>query len=153
MKCHANGCMAWTIKAIGVQIIEAFESWVWRKMKWQDLVKNEEVLRLVEEEGSMVNTILKRQRQWVGHLLRRNSSLTEVLEGRCLGRKAKETIEDQGRNLDNLLNGNTYAKVKREAQDRARWKEESSRLSRKPANRQTTTTTTNNNNNLYCIGT
>ena len=60
------GCKTWTIKAIDVQKFEAVEIWVRRKMtnnKWQDHVKNEE-LRLVEE-CSMVNTILKRQRQWV----------------------------------------------------------------------------------------
>ena len=53
----------------------------------------------------MVNTILKRQRQWVGHLLRRNSLLTEVLEGRCRGKKAKG--RPRQKLLDNLLNGKT----------------------------------------------
>ena len=54
------------INAIDVKKFEAVEIWVRRKMtnnKWQDHVKNLE-LRLVEE-CSMVNTILKRQRQWV----------------------------------------------------------------------------------------
>ena len=134
------GCETWTIKAIDVQKIEAFEMWIWRKMKnikWQDHITNEEVLRLVEEERSMIKTILLRQRQWIGHVLRRNSLLTEVLEGRCKGKKAKGRPRQQL--LDNLLSDKTYEKVKREAQDRAKWKEESSRLSRKPANRQTTT--------------
>ena len=84
--------------------------------------KNEEVLRLVEEESSMVNTILKRQRQWVGHLLRRNSLLTEVFEGRCKEKKQKGRPRQKF--LDNLLNGETDEKVKREAQDWAKWKEE-----------------------------
>ena len=60
------GCETWTIKAIDVQKFETVEIWVRRKMtnnKWQDHVKNEE-LRLVKE-CSMVNAILKRQRQWV----------------------------------------------------------------------------------------
>ena len=35
--------------------------------------KTEEVLRLVKEERSLINTILKRQRQWVGRLLRGSS--------------------------------------------------------------------------------
>ena len=54
-----------------------------KNIKRQDHLKNEEVLRLVEEERRMVNTKLKRQRQWVRHLLGKNSLLTEVLEGRC----------------------------------------------------------------------
>ena len=40
--------------------------------------------------------------------------------------------------LDNLLNDTTYEKVKKKAQDRAKWKEESSRLNRKSAYMQTT---------------
>ena len=51
------GCVTWTVKEIGVHKIEAFEMWVWRKIsngnemkniKWQDHVKIEKVLRLVE---------------------------------------------------------------------------------------------------------
>ena len=44
----------------------------------------------------MVNSILKRQRQLIGHLLRINSLLTEVLKGRRKGkngqRKTKSAI-------------------------------------------------------------
>ena len=66
----------------------------------------------------MVNAILKRQMQWVGHLLRRNSLLTEVLEGRFKGKTA--TGRPWQKLLDNLLNNKTYEKVKREAQDQAK---------------------------------
>ena len=108
-----------------------------KNITWQDHVKNEDILCLVEVERSMVNTIFKRKRQWVGHLLRRNSLLTEVLEGRCKGKKAKGRQRQKLIESDSLLNGKTYDKVK-ETQDRAKWKKERSRLNRKPANRQTT---------------
>ena len=62
----------------------------------QDYGKSEEVLGLVQDERSMVNTIHKRQSYWVGHLLRRNSLLTEILEEKCKGKKRKE---DQGKNF------------------------------------------------------
>ena len=55
-------------------------------------------------------------------------------------KKGKKPKKDQLRQkvLDNLFNAKTYDKVKREMQDRIKWKEESNRLNRKPANRQTT---------------
>ena len=99
------GCKTWTIKAIYVQKSKHL-SVVWKKMKnikWLDHVKKEKVLRLIEEERSMVNTILKRQRQWLGHLLKRNSLFTKVLERRCKREKAKGRHMQQL--LDNLLNG------------------------------------------------
>ena len=58
-----------------------------KNIKWHDHVKNKEILRLDEEKCSMVNTILKRQRQWAGYLLRKYS-----FEG-------KKPKEEQGRNF------------------------------------------------------
>ena len=55
-------CEIWTIKAIDVQKTKAFEIWEKNEnIKWQGHIINEKVLRLVQEERSMVNMILKRQ--------------------------------------------------------------------------------------------
>ena len=60
-------------------------------IKLQDYGKSEEVLGLVQDERSMVNTIHKRQSYWVGHLLRRNSLLTEILEEKCKRKNERKT--------------------------------------------------------------
>ncbi len=43
--------------------------------------KNEEVLKEVNEEKYMVRTIIRRKK-WIGHILREESSLKDVIEGR-----------------------------------------------------------------------
>ena len=43
-------------------------------ISWSDKVSNDEVLRRVEEEKSVISTIDKRQRAWLGHTLRHGDS-------------------------------------------------------------------------------
>lgn len=46
-------------------------------------VKDEEMLRLVQEERTLANTVDKRQMKWNGHIFRGNSPLKQcMLEGR-----------------------------------------------------------------------
>jgi hypothetical protein len=56
--------------------------WCWRRMeiRWDDRVKNEEVLRRVKEERNIVHTIKLRTANWIGHILRRNCLLKHVIE-------------------------------------------------------------------------
>jgi len=45
-------------------------------------VRNEEVLRRVKEERSILHTIKRRKDNWNGHILRRNCLLKHVIEVR-----------------------------------------------------------------------
>ena len=59
--------------------------WLWRKVRnisWSDKVSNDEVIRRVGEERSIVNIIHRRQRAWLGHTLRHGDLLPLVIEGR-----------------------------------------------------------------------
>ena len=50
--------------------MEAFEMKVWRRMEkisWKEHISNE-VLKLVEEERSLLTIIRTRQRNWKGHI-------------------------------------------------------------------------------------
>src|SRR5260221_10045800 len=70
--------------------LEAFEMWVWRritKISWTEHKTNEEVLNMVSEKRKLMETIRKRQKNWIGHILRKDSLLTTVLEGRIQGEK------------------------------------------------------------------
>ena len=65
--------------------LEAFEMWLWRKLdkiSRSDYKTNEKVFQLVQEESSMVNTLKRRQMNWIGHTLCGKSLLKTVLEGR-----------------------------------------------------------------------
>jgi len=57
------------------------------KISWTEHKTNEEVLKAVDEERMLVSTIRRRQKNWIGHVLRRDSLLRTVLEGRMKGKK------------------------------------------------------------------
>ena len=58
------------------------------KISWTDHVRNEEVLLRVNEQRNILCEIRKWKDNWVGHILRRNCLLQQVIEG-----KIKEQIE------------------------------------------------------------
>jgi hypothetical protein len=63
--------------------LESFEMWCWRRMEkisWTEHVKNEEVLLGVNEQRKILHEIRKRKAIWIGHILRRNSLLKQVID-------------------------------------------------------------------------
>ena len=52
------------------------------KISWADHVRNEEVLLTVNEQRNILHEIRKRKANWIGHILRRNCLLKEVIEGK-----------------------------------------------------------------------
>jgi ribosomal 50S subunit-associated protein YjgA (DUF615 family) len=56
-------------------------------------VRNEEVLLRVSEQRNIQHEIRKRKANWIGHILRRNCLLKEVIEGKIkgAGRSDKKT--------------------------------------------------------------
>ena len=69
--------------------LEAFEMWIWRRMarvNWKDKKTNEEVLQMVNERRSLLQTILERKKNWIGHVLRGDDGS----DGGTHGRKGEE---------------------------------------------------------------
>jgi len=78
----------WTLRAEDQKYPESFEMWSWRKMEkisWTDHVKNEEVLLRVNEHMNILHEIRKRKANWIGHILRKNCLLKQVIEGKIKG--------------------------------------------------------------------
>ena len=76
------GSETWTMRKKEVERIQAFEMWIWRKMEkisWRDRMSNEKVLRLVKEKRSIMNIITEEKKRWIGHILRGNGVLREVI--------------------------------------------------------------------------
>jgi hypothetical protein len=68
--------------------VESFELWCWRrveKISWTDHVRNEEVLLRVNEQRNILHEIRKRKANWIGHILRRNCLLQQVIDGKIKG--------------------------------------------------------------------
>ena len=62
--------------------------WLWRKFEkitWQNKKSNDEVLTIVDESRCLIKTIGERKKNWIGHALREDGLLRDVLEGRMLG--------------------------------------------------------------------
>ena len=82
------------------------------------------VLLRVNEQRNILHEIRKRKANWIGHILRRNCLLQQVIEG-----KIKEEIEvtrRRGRRrkklLDDLKDRRGYCQLKEEAVDRTMWR-------------------------------
>jgi hypothetical protein len=79
-------------------------------------MKDEEVLRRVKEENNILNTIKRRNTNWIAHILRRNCLLKRV---------SIEVTGRRGRRLKQILNDlkeiRGYWKLKDDVVDRILW--------------------------------
>ena len=121
------GAETWTLRAVVQKYLESFEVWCWRRMEkipWTDHVRNEEVLLRVNEQRNVLHEIRKRKANWIGHILRRNCLLKQVIEGKIQG--DMEVARRRGRRrkklLDDLQNRRGYSHLKEEALDRNMWR-------------------------------
>jgi hypothetical protein len=94
------------------------------KISWTHHVRNEEVLLRVKEQRNILHEISTRKANWIGHILRRNCLLQQVIEG-----KIKEGIDVTGRRgrtrrklLDDRKERRGYYHLKEEALDRTMWR-------------------------------
>ena len=121
------GAETGTVRAVDKKQLESFEMWCWRRMEkisWTDHVRNEEVLLQVNEQRNILHAIRKRKANWIGHILRRNCLLKQVIEGKIKGEI--EVTRRQGRRrkklLDDLKDRRGYSHLKEEALDRTMWR-------------------------------
>ena len=106
--------------------LESFQMWCWRmmeKISWTDLVRNEVLLR-VNEQRNILHEIRKRKTNWIGHILRRNWLLQQVIDGKI--KRQIEVTRRWGRwrkkLLDDLKDRRRYCQLKEEALDRTMWR-------------------------------
>ncbi|XP_073956518.1 uncharacterized protein [Choristoneura fumiferana] len=86
------GCETWTLTQNDRARLEAFEMWCWRRMKgisWMERKTNEEVLRMVEERRTILNTIDARRGNMIGHLIRHDDFFKTILEEKIEGKRGR----------------------------------------------------------------
>ena len=116
------GAETWTLKQVEIDRLNAFEMWLWRRMEkisWKDRKTNDEVLNLVGERRCLIETIMRRKKNWIGHVLRGESLMKDVLEGRMDGKRS------QGRpriGMTDMLKVTTYQDMKKKAENREEWR-------------------------------
>jgi hypothetical protein len=77
------GAKTWTLRAVDQKHLESSEMWCWRRMKnisWTEHVRNEEVLLVFKEQRNILHEISKRKPNFIGHILRRNCLLRQVIK-------------------------------------------------------------------------
>ena len=83
-------------------------------------MRNEEVLLRVNEQRNILHEIRKRKANWIGHILRRNCLLKQVIEGKIKG--DMEVARRRKKLLDDLKDRRGYSHLKEEALDRTIWR-------------------------------
>ena len=82
------------------------------------------MLLRVNEQRNIVREIRKRKANWIGHILRRNCLLKQVIEGKIKGEM--DVTRRRGRRhkklLDDLMDRRGYSHLKEEALDRTIWR-------------------------------
>ena len=63
-------------------------------ISWTDHVRNEEVLLRVNEQRNIVHEIIKAN--WIGHILRRNCLLKQVIEEKIKGEIEVKKDKEEG---------------------------------------------------------
>lgn len=86
------GAEGWTLKTNMINKLEAFEMWVYRrilKIPWTAKIRNEEVLRRINKDRQLFDTIKKRKTAYFGHIMRNEkyNFLQLIIEGKIEGRR------------------------------------------------------------------
>ena len=72
--------------------VESFEMWCYRRILCINGTQrrtNESVLQEIGENTSILTIIQRRRTSWVGHVLRHQSLLLSVMEGRIEGKRGR----------------------------------------------------------------
>ena len=90
------------------------------KISWTEKWTNDQVLQIVGENRTLVDTVVRRKKNWIGHILRGDGLIKEVIEGRMDGKRPR------GRKRIGMLNelheNESYREMKRRAEDRESWR-------------------------------
>ena len=78
------------------------------KISWLDEV-TEEVLRRVNKDRQILNSIWQRKHRWIGHIVRHDGFLHEIIEGRMRG---IPTRRRRNQMLHDLANNNGYVALR-----------------------------------------
>ena len=131
------GCETWTLTKPLMDRIEACEMWFMRKMgniSYKQRITNEEVLRKLGTQRSLLKSIKTRKLRFFGHTKRHNTIMKDILEGKMEGRRPKGRPRAQWSDNIKQWTGRSLAVCSRLAENREEWR----RFSSQPLGREGT---------------
>ena len=84
-------------------------------------ITNEEVLRRMGTDREIVRQFKTRKLQYLGHLIRHNSSQLQLIEGNIEGRRSRGRPRNTRTTDITTTKGMKYYQLKRAAENRRRW--------------------------------
>ena len=97
--------------------------WVYRRVltiSWTDKITNEELLRRMGTDREIVRQFKIRKLQYLGHLIRHNSSQLQLIEGKMEGRRSRGRPRNTWTTDITTTKRLKYYQLKRAAEDRKR---------------------------------
>jgi hypothetical protein len=93
------------------------------KIKGTDRIKNDEVFQRAKEERLLLKFLKNRRHSWIGHTIRHNEFVVNILEGAISGKKAVgrprlQYLRQVARNTE----ADSYTAMKRMACNNSGWK-------------------------------
>ena len=120
------GSETWTLGKNEEKVVNAFETWCCRRMlkiKWTDRITNDKVVQRAKEERLLLKIFKNRCHSWIGHIIRHNEFVVNILEGaisrkKTVGRPRLQYLKQVTRNTA----ADSYTAVKRMTCNNSRWK-------------------------------
>jgi len=109
------------------RVINAFEIWCWRriwKTKWTGRITNNKVFQRAKEERLLLKIKNNRRHSWIGHKIRHNEFVVNILEGaisgkkKAMGKPRLQYLKQLARNTG----ADSYTAIKGMACNSSRWK-------------------------------
>ena len=129
------GSECWTISSEMEKKVEAMEMWCYRRtlrLSWTKKVTNEEVLKRIGKERTLMKRIRKRQLEFLGHIMREEKledlTVTGKMEGkRSRGRQRSTFMEGLSSWLAKQVPARRKTQITKQAllsttKDRERWR-------------------------------
>ena len=117
-------CETWTITSAIEKRLQAFEMWCYRRLlrvSWTEMKRNEEILEMVETNRCLLESIMKRQLSYFGHIARHTGIQYDILDGKISGKRARGCQRQKWTDRLSKATHLTQVELRREAQDRQRW--------------------------------
>ena len=120
------GSETWTVGEADRKKLEAFEMWCYSRMMkipWIDKVSNREVLERVKEKRSIWGIVKGRRDRMVGHILRHDGLVRDILESENVRRKGRGRPRlDYCSQIVKDVRCVSFREMHRLAQDRKAWR-------------------------------